>query len=189
MITVPTTEPASFVSGDFVTWKRSLSDYPAPTYTLAYKFIGSAGTFAVSASADGSDHLIEIEGASAVGPPVVVGTDSYKAGIYEWTLAVTEVSTSRRSTLETGQITVLANPSTGVATDKRSHARKVLDAIELVLEGTASHEQAEMSIDGKSLKRRSVAELLALRTNYKAQVAAEEAKQSGYRRGRILMRL
>jgi hypothetical protein len=119
----------------------------------------------------------------------VVGTDAWVAGFYSWTKFATEIATSRRTTLGTGKLTVLADPSTQTATDTRSHARKVLDAIEAVIEGTASHEQSDMAIDGKAMKRRSIADLLALRTNYKAQVAAEEAKQAGKRGGRLLMRL
>lgn len=189
-IEVPTKEPTVIVSGDFVTWKRQLSDYPATLYTLAYRLVGSAGVKTITATADGTDHLIEIEGASQTGPPAVVGTDVYGAGWYEWTASVTEIATSRRKTLETGSLEVKPNPLTAKASDMRSHARKVLAAIEAVIEGTASHEQSEMSIDGKSLKRRSIEDLLKLRTIYKAEVKAETAAQSGAKTGgRIVMKL
>lgn len=189
-IEVPSKEPTAIVSGDFVTWRRQLSDYPATLFTLFYRFVGSAGVKTVAATADGVDHLIEIEGASAVGPPAVVGTDAYGAGWYEWTAYVTEIATSRRTTLATGSLEVKANPASAVASDKRSHARKVLAAIEAVLEGTASHEQKSMSIEGKSLERRSPDELMKLRITYKAEVQAEQAVLTGISpRRRFLMEL
>jgi len=191
--TVPSIEPAEIVSGDFLTWKISNSTYPANLYTLSYRLVGSAGVQTVTASADGNDHLVEVAGDSLVGPPAVVGTDAWVAGFYTWTKFATEIATSRRITLGTGKLTVLANPATQTATDTRTHARKVLDAIEAVLEGTASKEQSEQSIDGKALKRRSIEELLALRTYYKAEVAAEEAAAATANGatigGRFLMRL
>ena len=191
--TVPTIEPAEIVSGDFTTWKISHSDYPANLYTLSYRLVGSAGLLTVTATADGIDHLIEIEGASQTGPPAVVGTDAWVAGFYTWTKFATEIATSRRKAIGTGNLTVLANPAAQTATDTRSHARKVLAAIEAVLEGTASKEQSEQSIDGKSLKRRSIDELLKLRSHYKAEVAAEEAAAAAANGtasgGRYLMRL
>lgn len=178
-IEVPTVEPTSIVSGDFVTWKRQLSDYPATLFTLAYRLVGSAGVQSISSVASGTDHLVEISGASSAGPPAVVGTDAYPAGRYEMTAYVTEIATSRRTTLETRQLEVKANPLTATATDKRTHARKVLDAIEAVIEGTASHEQAAMTIDGERLERRSVDELLKLRTIYRAEVQVEDSAQDG----------
>ena len=191
--TVPYTEPSEIVSGDFLTWKIQNSDYPADLYAISYRLVGSSGVLTVTSVADGSDHLVEVAGTSSVGPPAVVGTDAWVAGFYSWTKFATEIATSRRTTLGTGKLTVLADPSTQTATDTRSHAVKVLAAIEAVLEGTASKEQSEQSIDGKSLKRRSIDELLKLRSHYKAEVAAEEsaaaAANGTVSGGRFLMRL
>jgi hypothetical protein len=52
---VPTTEPASVVAGDTLTWKRTLADYPAGTWTLKYRLINSAGKFDITATAERTD--------------------------------------------------------------------------------------------------------------------------------------
>jgi hypothetical protein len=58
--------------------------------------------------------------------------------------------------------------------DTRSHARKVLAAIEAVIERRATKDQEEYTIDGRSLKRTPVAHLLVLRYRYKREVEQEE---------------
>lgn len=57
----------------------------------------------------------------------------------------------------------------------KSHARKVLEAIEATLEGTATQSQSEFMVNGRSIKYKSNAELLQLRAVYKREVANEEA--------------
>ena len=72
--------------------------------------------------------------------------------------------------------TLKANPAVDSG-DTRSHAKKVLDAINAVIEGTATEEQESYQIKDRSLKRRSVSELLELRSFYKAEYARELAEE------------
>jgi hypothetical protein len=61
--------------------------------------------------------------------------------------------------------------------DPRGHAEKVLASIEAVLEGRASMDQMSYTINGRTLVRTPIADLVALRKTYKAEVAA--AKRGG----------
>lgn len=192
-IPLPTTEPISVFAGDFITWLKTLADYPAPTYSLSYRLLGSGEALTISTTASGTDHLIEYPGASSTNP-VVVGSDSWAAGFYTLTPIVTEVATSRRVTLPALPLTVLANPDTATAADTRSHARKVLDAVEAVIEGRASTDQKRVKVNSggidQDLERVPVSELLALRSRYKEEVMREESSARGKSGGgRILMRL
>lgn len=54
-----------------------------------------------------------------------------------------------------------------------THATRMLTAIELLLEGKATADVAEYQINGRSLKRYSIPDLLKLRALYKKEVAAE----------------
>lgn len=167
--TVPETEPAAIIAGDFTTWKRTDlgSDYPPASYTLTYKArLEGAGTTVVSitASTSGSDYLVELASATTAG---------YSAGVYHWQAYITRTSDSARVTLDSGTFTVEANRSTAT-TDPRSHAKIVLDAIEATIEGRASQDQMGYTIQGRTLQRTPLADLLLLRDRYRAEVRSEQ---------------
>ena len=77
--------------------------------------------------------------------------------------------------LETGKITVKDNyfGSTG---DTRSHAKIMLDKIESILEGRADADVSSYSIQGRSLSKIGIAELLQWRDYYKAEYQKEVAE-------------
>lgn len=52
--------------------------------------------------------------------------------------------------------------------DEQSHVKKVLDALEAVIEGKASKDQLSYSIQGRSLSRMSWTEILMVYDKYKA---------------------
>lgn len=69
--------------------------------------------------------------------------------------------------------------------DGRSHAQRVLAAIEAVIEGRASVDQESYSINNRSLSRTPIADLLKLRDRYRSEVNAALALKSGGGFGRI----
>lgn len=169
MTDIATIEPVEIVVGDTLEWQKSLADYPAPSWTLNYYFRGRVGSFDITASASGSDHLVTVAKATTAG---------YKAGDYQWTAVVS--SATERFTVGEGLTTVKPDPTkTGAGLETRGHARKVLDAIEAVLEGRASKDQEEYTIGQRSLKRTPLEELMKLRNRYRAEVLAEEGKSAG----------
>ena len=94
--------------------------------------------------------------------------------------------------LESGEWEVVQNISTDTSTDPQSHARKVLTAIEAVIEGRASVDQSSYSIAGRSLSRMGVDELLLFRDRYRAEWLKEKrlerAKKNQGHNGIILTR-
>lgn len=165
---IPTTEPLSVRAGDTWKWTRSLADYPASTWTLKYRFKNAAGGFEITASASGDDYSVTVAAATTAG---------YASGSYTW-IAWVEGGSSEKYTVDQGTTTVGSDYRSGTATlalDDRSHARKVLAAIEAVIERRASQDQMEYTIEGRSLKRTPIADLLKLRQKYQAAVAAEDA--------------
>lgn len=167
--TVPETEPAAIIAGDFTTWKRTDlgTDYPPASYALSYKArLEGSGTTVISITAitSGSDYLVSLSSAT---------TAAYSAGTYRWQAYITRISDSARITIDEGTFTVEANRSTAT-TDPRSHAKKTLDAIEAVIENRASQDQMSYSIQGRQLSRTPIADLLLLRDRYKAEVKREE---------------
>lgn len=179
---VPTIEPESFIAGDTWRWTRTLADYPASTWTLTYRARSRESSFEITATASGADHSVTVAKAT---------TAAYKAGIYAWTAQVTDGTT--RTTVASGLWTVAPDPAnTGAGLDPRSHARRVLEAVEAVLEGRATKDQEEYAINGRSLKRESRETLLKFRNQYRGEVRAEElaaAAAKGKGGGKLVMRL
>lgn len=169
-MTIPTNEPLELRAGDTWQWRREdLADYPAPTWVLTYRFVNASGAFEVVAAPDGSAHAVTVAASTTAGRT---------AGTYAWAAQV--VNGSEKHTVDQGTLKVLPNLFAGTAAaaaDLRTHARKVLEAIEAVIEGRATLDQQEYTIGGRSLKRTPIADLLKLRNFYKAELEGELAAE------------
>lgn len=183
---IPTQEPSSFIAGDTVQWTKSLSDYPASTWTLTYEFRGNVRKTVVC-TADGDDFLATITAAiSATYPP----------GEYAFFGRVSSGAEVHTIPEACGTMVVSGNPSVGTsAQDRRTHARKMLDAIEAMLEGVASRFEQSYTIDipggsNRMLSTVSRDELIRFRSHYAQLVAqeknAERIAQGQPSRNRIL---
>lgn len=156
--------PSTLTAGDTWSWTYTAEDYPADTWTGTWYFVGAERVFEVAGTPSGTDH------AGTLAPSVTAGIEP---GRYAYRFRVTDGSTV--ATIGPGYLDVEADPAYVKATDPRSHARKVLDAIEAVLERRATHDQASYSIGNRSLSRMSIGELLTWRDKYKSMVQSEDA--------------
>lgn len=162
----PDTEPNSIIAGSRIGWTRSdiTSTYPTATYTLIYRFKLQSGDWdfeKITADKVSSAHIVELSKSTTAG---------FKAGDYRWQAIVVRDSDSEEIVVDEGYATVAAQSG-----DIRSHNLTVLQAIRATIEGTASNEQAEYSINGRTLKRRSIAELVELEQLYAARWENEKA--------------
>lgn len=176
-------EPAILNAGDTLLWVRtwqetSYVDYlgvtqycKASEWTLKYYVKNATGAFTITASAYETDNYRVL-----VAPATSAG---YTPGTYTW-VAYVEKGTGEsfeRHRVDSGTFTVQANFATLTNYDARTHVKRVLDAIEAVIENRASAADLEYSVAGRSLKKMTHAELLALRDRYKAEYAAELAAE------------
>jgi len=169
----PTQEPDTIVVGDRLLWRRDdLADtYPTSAYALTYEFhedSGGGGSHKFAITATEADDTYFVEVASST-------TASYSDGDYIWNAFITRTSDSQRIRIDTGRSRVVKNLANTNA-DLRSHAKKVLDNIEAVLENRASIDQSSFSIAGRSLSRMSIDELLTFRDRYHAEYLEEVKK-------------
>ncbi len=181
------TEPAEIIAGDSTNWKRTdLGDDYAPasyalTYTARLEDSGST-SIAITASESGNDYIVEIAAATSA---------AYTVGIYHWQAYITRSSDSERITIDHGTFEVKPNRATAT-TDPRTYVKISLDAIEAVIQGRASKDQAGYSIDGRTLSRTPIPELLLLYDRFKAlwkgEQRAEKIKNGEGHAGRILTR-
>ncbi len=197
MTDIATKEPLEILAGDTLQWKKALPDYPASSgFTLKYRLINAAGKIDLVSTADGDDHLISVSATLSA---------AYPAGTYMWISFVEKGSpadpeadppvqdTLERHTIAQGTIDVkpsLAIQSGGL--DIRSHAKKVLDALEAVIEGRASRSDLEYAIGDKRFSNMSHADLIKARSfyreEYRRELAAENVKLGKSSGGRILSR-
>ena len=167
---IPEKEPVTIYKGETVVWNRKdLTDYPVGSYAMSWTArLESNGGTAFSATVTEVDDYYKFTLDNSA-------TGGYTTGDYFWVLKVTQSSDSEELILETGKITVKDNyfGSTG---DTRSHAKIMLDKIESILEGRADADVSSYSIQGRSLSKIGIAELLQWRDYYKAEYQKEVAE-------------
>jgi hypothetical protein len=165
---IPSREPETIVAGDTVKWTKSLTDFPAGTWTLTYELLHAGGDLGtVTASASGTDHSITIAAATTAAYNTTAADR-----LVHWNAFAT--AAGERYHVGAGSINVKPNPAVVSTLDSRSHAKIVLDAIEAVIENRATKDQMAYAIAGRSLSLTPLPDLLALRREYGAIVAAEE---------------
>jgi len=124
----------------------------------------------ITAAADGDDYAISVLPAT---------TRSWVKGIYSWMAYVYKTTgdpavISEKHTLENGQVEILPDLTQAISTtDLRSHAKKVLEAIESLLEGKPAYDVASYSIAGRSVSKMSPEELIKWRSFYKTEYERE----------------
>lgn len=162
-MTISTSVPAQFTSGDTVAWQISLSDYPASAgWVLHYVLLNALQKITIDAASSSDDHLVTIPAATSA---------SYSAGEYRWQAYVTKAA--ELFTVATGSLTVLQGFSDlSAGFDTRSHVKKTLDAIESWLE-SKNPAVAEYEIAGRRMRYIAIGDLLKLRDRYKQELARE----------------
>lgn len=163
---IPTIEPDSFVIGSTVKWTKHLDSYaPGDGWVLTYAFVASGDqqTLTASDNGDGS-FLCELS---------TVESGAFSADVYHWQAYVT--LSGERFSVGSGTVTAQTDFSGAVTGfDGRSHAQKVIEAIEAVLENRASESQKSYSIKDRSLESMDHAELLKFRDLYRRELVKEE---------------
>lgn len=166
-------------AGDTLKQVVSSAEYAATNgWTLKGRFApvgsGTAVTVTAVTAENGVDYVLTVPSTT---------TASWTAGNWQYTLFV-ELA-GERHTIEVGNINVLANPATASAgVDTRSHVKKTLDALELMIEGKASSDVQNYTINGRSLAHYSFPDLLIMRDKYRAEYALEQQAKSGKTGGR-----
>lgn len=168
--------PCEIPAGDSLTFRATLPDYPASQgWALAYTLASTAGVHSIPTTADGDVHVVDVSAST---------TATWAAGRYRVQAAVTKGS--ERRTVDAFDVRVLPNLIAATdPVDTRSHARKVLDAIEAYIE-TGSPTAASVQIGVRQVQNIPLPELLAFRGRYRIEVRREE---SGGRSSRILTSL
>lgn len=174
----PTTEPLEIVVGDFIQWKRTDigADYPNDAYTATYIARitgGGASEITITGTASGNDYLFTVDSATSA---------AFTAGYYHWQLEIVRNSDSERLVLERGTFEAIVDLDVNNV-DPRTHAEIMVDKIEAVLQNRADADVSNYSINGRSLVKLSIDDLLKWRDYYRNELAMEKRKER-VRRGK-----
>lgn len=167
-VAVPSIEPSEIRAGDTAQWNKEVSDYPASDgWALSYILINKDNKYTISTTGSGSTFSATISAAT---------TATYVAGTYNWYARVSK--SGEVKTIDEGIIEVKPDISVLNTVDGRSHAKKVLDNINAVIENRATKDQEEYTIGNRSLKRTPLEDLIKLRDKYQAMYNAELAAEN-----------
>lgn len=160
--------PSVLYAGDKLEFTESDSTYKASAgWTMKYDIIHPTATKITLVSvADGDNHKFTITS---------VASAAYTIGEYRFLRYAAKDSTYEH--LDRGPVEVKADIRTLANYDFRTHAQKVLDAIEANIEGVASKAQRSIQIavrgSSRALEYWPLADLYVLRNTYKQEVENE----------------
>lgn len=169
------------IAGDSINWVDSFPNFlPYDGWALKARLTPRNPTAAILVI----DAVVENDQFKIVANATATATLS--AGLYNLVKWVER--DDDRHTVEHSTIEVLPNPATmAPGGDTRSHAAKMVDMIQAVLEGRASKSVQEYKIADREMKYIPIPELIVLLDKYKALLAAENRANSvnkGARLGR-----
>lgn len=176
--TTLTSVPAFLHAGDTLLMNISLADYSAAdSWTLSYHFRAKDATaIDITGSANGADHLFNV----ATGT-----TGGWTPAVYTGKGVVT--NGTQVFTVWEGRLEILPEfAQQGDNYDTRSHAKKALDSINLVLEGKAGRDVLSSTIAGQTISRMSFTELMTAKSYYQNIVDAEEDALNGNNASRTI---
>lgn len=163
-----TSEPTEIHCGSLVQWKRAdlAEDYPTSLYDLIYTARLRGGLnreISITAVDSNGAYLASMSGAV---------TAAQVPGDYYWQAEIKRKSDNAKVLVATGEWKILPDLNQTGA-DPRTHAEIMLDKIQSLLEGRADKDVTSYSIQGRSISKMSIADLLQWRDYYRKEVAQE----------------
>jgi len=169
--------PATVVAGDTLSFADAAAwaAYPPGDWSLIFALRLEAGgpvqTFAA----------LDVASAYKVTIPAAT-TAAFAPGRWVWSLVAEHDTDGTRATWARGGLDVTPDPLAATG-DTRSDAVRILAAITATIEGRVTKDADSYSIEGRSITRTPMADLLRLRNLYTRIVARERgARGLSYRR-------
>lgn len=157
--------PALLMAGATLSFDAPYGEFPPPDWSLRFALRREDGGTPVVVAA------IDTGGAFRV-TLTSTETAALTAGLHVWNLIAEHDASGERHKLVGGVMGIEPDALTETG-DTRSAAVRILAAIEATIEGRATKDAESYSIEGRSISRTPVADLLRLRNVYAAQVNRE----------------
>jgi len=177
-MTALTQIPAEITAGDSLTVDLAAlrGEYPPPAWTLTFALTPKEGgpVTTIPAADSGDSWRVAMTPAETSSLPTgrYAWALALPTGRYAWALVAEDTGAGERRTVQRGELAVVADPLTSTG-DTRSDAERILAAIEATIEGRATKDAESYSIEGRSISRTPIEQLLRLRAVYQRSVDAE----------------
>lgn len=176
-------EPTRITAGNSYAWSKHLKYFQSDGWTVHFSITGINNQLTFDAQEESAGHWSVSISSSQ--------TEVLSEGEYRLIGYAKNTSLDQRVTFYSNFLKV--RPDFSQATDLRSYAEKTLEAIEAMILKSASKDQQSVTVDGQTLSRRSVPDLMLLRDRFKREVAREKdlkkSKRLGHSVGKIGIRL
>lgn len=161
--------PTKIVVGDFIQWKHTslATAYPPATHSATYVAriaSGQSAEIQIAAIERTNYYLFQVTSATSA---------AFATGAYHWQLEIVETASGNRIVVERGEFQAIADLDNNGA-DPRTHAEIMVDKIEALLSGRADKDVSSYSIQGRSISKMNVSELLQWRDYYRKEVVKEQ---------------
>lgn len=164
---IPAIEPNTIRVGDTVKFTKCFADYPASDgWELAYELGGQASQsldFGTEVTADGDGFAITIPAST---------TGAWQEGVYWYRGRVSK--SGEVFTVAEGTLSVT---STTQAYAERDHVQKVIDALDAMMEKKATKDQQSYAIQGRSISRMTIDEIIRWRNYYRGELKRLERQE------------
>ena len=161
---------AIIYAGNTVKFDKAFADYKASDgYSLEYSLVNNSVKYTFTATADGDDFAVNVSAST---------TATWQPGDYKYFAFIK--NGTERFLVEQGSVTIKPDPASTVF-DSRSHVKKMLDAIESVIEGRATEDISTYTINGRQIVKMTLEELLKARSLYRREYERERAFKSSSR--------
>lgn len=155
--TIPSTPPASFRAGDTVKFTVEHADYSATDgWAILYTVNGPVKKTGISVSS-GTSTTVTLSAANSA---------ALTPGTYTWQITATK--DGERYTVAAGVVSV--TPDISTATTLQSQDEKELGYLNAEIGARAQSDHTEYVIEGRSLKREPLVELLEWRDKLRARI-------------------
>lgn len=175
--------PPRFAIGAALVFTVTLPAYPAEDgWTLRYRLVPQAGAgsaISFDTAASGSAHAANVSAAT---------TGAWSAGTFSWFSWVESGSDVRD--VDHGTIVLLPNVRSAAGPlDLRSEAEIALANVQALLRGRATQDALRYTINGRSLERFSIDELVKLEAKLRRDVERERFAATGRNTSRMVGRI
>ena len=174
-------EPTFIYAGTRFQWEKVLGDFSSDdgwvlTYRLTDRTNAKITIVANGSNTSGTTHHVDIGKSTSNG---------YTAGDYDWSALVSVSANGDSRFIDRGVITIEADPAQVTTLDQRSHVKKVLDAIESILEGKTADVQdytVSTGTGSRQISKMNIQELREWRNEYR-RLYADEMHAEDIRKG------
>ena len=158
--------PDYFYSGDSLAWEHNIDMYPASLFDCEYVLINNTGKETITTTKNGDSFVVYLAG---------VNTENFNSGFYKVYAILTD--TTNKYTVEIKTIEIKESLTSANSKVIISHNRKVYESICAVIENRATYDQMSYSIQGRSLTRTPLKDLMYFKETYYNLVQQEEQKE------------